>query len=366
MAQNKEKESKAKKNCLEKCHITDCAILADDYFSLVTAKEGNYDRWSTLAPVGFVTYDLQNKINNAEPWGCSTFEKNNFYLPRCVHTKPSEALWVDEEGTVYYFGLGKNKQYEGPISKKVISRSVYGLQNIQGTIYAVGQPRAVARRDGPNQWTLISQEAQEGVEELDGLKIGFDCIDGFDQNDLYAGGGHSDLWHFDGTHWTPLDLPIANMRIRAISCAGDGQVYLVGRFGDIARGRGDRWEMVEHGVTESDFRDAVWYRDRLYAATDHDLYQLQGDELSLVDFGKVAKTPFSFGHLYVNAGLLLSAGAHSAALYDGEQWKPLYGCTDARDKASVNAAASLLLEAEEKLGEAEEAMEEALKIRPEP
>jgi hypothetical protein len=260
----------------------------------------------------------------------------------------------------------QSRDYESPIPNDVISRSVYGLQNIQGTIYAVGQPRAVARRDGPNQWTLISQEAQQGVEEFDGIKIGFDCIDGFDQNDLYAGGGHSDLWHFDGEHWTPVDLPIANMRIRAISCAGDGQVYLVGRFGDIARGRGDQWEMVEHNVTQLDFRDAVWYQDRLYIATDHDLFQLQGETLSLVEFGEATKTPFSFGHLYVNAGLLLSAGAHSAALYDGEKWKPLYGCTDAGERASVNAAASRLIEAEEQLDEVGEIIDELINKPPNP
>lgn len=354
------------KRCLNDFYINDCCVINRDDYVLVAHKEGEYDPWKEYPPTHFVTYRVK-KESSGDPWGCLKVKKNNFDVTKTVHASENIFLCVDRGKVVYYCNLlERNDDYESPIPDSVISRSVYGLQNIQGTIYAVGQPRAVARRDGPSQWTLISQEAQEGVEELDGLKIGFDCIDGFDQNDLYAGGGHSDLWHFDGTHWTPLDLPIANMRIRAISCAGDGQVYLVGRFGDIARGRGDRWEMVEHGVTESDFRDAVWYRDRLYAATDHDLYQLQGDELSLVDFGKVAKTPFSFGHLYVNAGLLLSAGAHSAALYDGEQWKPLYGCTDARDKASVNAAASLLLEAEEKLGEAEEAMEEALKNRPEP
>jgi hypothetical protein len=365
MNQNIGKGSEAEKACLGQSYITDCAILADDYFAFVTAKEGDYDRWSVLAPVGYVTYDLLNANNNAEPWGCTTFDKNNFYLPRCVHSGPSEALWVEEEGIVYYFGLGKNKNYESPIPKEVISRSVYGLQNIQGTIYAVGQPRAVARRDGPNQWTLISQEAQQGVEELDGIKIGFDCIDGFDQNDLYAGGGHSDLWHFDGEHWIPVDLPIANMRIRAISCAGDGQVYIVGRFGDIARGRGDRWEMVEHGVTTNDFTDAVWYQDRLYVAGDY-LYQLQGDELTRVDFGDAKETPFSFGQLYVNAGLLLSAGPHSAALYDGEKWKPLHGCTNAKEEQDLAVANQLMLDAEETLSEIGDVVDELIKNKPKP
>ena len=220
--------------------------------------------------------------------------------------------------------------------------------------------RAVARRDGPNQWTLISQEAQQGVKKLDGLKIGFDCIDGFDQSDLYAGGGHSDMWHFDGSHWTPVDLPIANMRIRAIRCAGDSQVYAVGRFGDILRGRGDRWEMIEHGVAKQDFTDAAWYQDRLYVAGDY-LYQLQRDELTRVNFNDVKQIPFSFGHLYVNAGHLLSAGPFSAALYDGEKWKPLYGCTDATEEQDLRVMNKLLLDAEEILDEMDEVKDNLIK-----
>jgi hypothetical protein len=353
------------KECLQEFSIIDCSIVNNEDLVFVAQKEGSYDPWKELPPTNFVTYRV-SKESSGDPWGCMTFKKNNFFATKVVHLSESSFLCVDREKIVYYFDFLEDDDYETPIPNEVISRSVYGLQNIQGTIYAVGQPRAVARRDGPNQWTLISQEAQQGVEELDGIKIGFDCIDGFDQNDLYAGGGHSDLWHFDGEHWTPVDLPIANMRPRAISCAGDGQVYIVGRFGDIARGRGDRWEMVEHDVTTRDFTDAVWYQDRLYAATEHRLYQLKGDELSLVDFGETKKTPFSFGNLYVNAGLLLSAGAHSAALYDGEQWKPLYGCTDRREKASVNAAASRLLEAEERLGEVGEVIDEMLKNPPKP
>jgi hypothetical protein len=346
--------------CLGNFNLIDCCLLNEKDFIFLAEKSGNCDRWEEWPPFHIVTYRTQKEVKG-DPWGCLKFKKNNFINAKVVPDSAESLLCIDQEKTVYFAHFKDGPNYESPIPDNVISRSAYGLQNIQGTIYAVGQPRAVARRDGPNQWTLISQEAQQGVEELDALKIGFDCIDGFDQNDLYAGGGHSDLWHFDGSHWTPVDLPIANMRIRAISCAGDGQVYLVGRFGDIARGRGDRWEMVEHGVTTNDFTDAVWYQDRLYAATEHRLYQLQGDELRLVDFGDAKKPPFSFGHLYVNAGLLLSAGAHSAALYDGECWKPLYGCTDARERASLNAAASKLIEAEEKLGEAGEAIEELLK-----
>lgn len=333
------------KRCLEGFSIVDCCIVNSGDYVFIAQERGEYDPWKELPPTHFVTYRVKKELGG-DPWGCLKFKKNNFDGIKVAHISEDSFLCVDREKVVYYYDLAQDDDYESPIPNNIITRGVYGLQNIRGTIYAVGQPRAVARRDGPNQWTLISQEAQQDVEALDGLKIGFDCIHGFDHHDLYAGGGHSDLWHFDGSHWTPIDLPIANMRIRAISCAEDGQVYVVGRFGDIARGRGDCWEMMEHGITKEDFTDTVWYQDRLYVAGDY-LYQLQGDVLSPVDFSNVERPPFSFGHLYTNADLLLSAGPHSAALYDGESWKPLYNCPEVKEEQDLAVLNKLLLDAEE-------------------
>jgi hypothetical protein len=88
--------------------------------------------------------------------------------------------------------------------------------------------------------------------------------------------------------------------------------------------------------------------------------------LTRVDFGDAKETPFSFGQLYVNAGLLLSAGPHSAALYDGEQWKPLYGCTNAREEQDLAVANQLMLDAEETLSEIGDVVDELIKNKPKP
>jgi hypothetical protein len=132
------------------------------------------------------------------------------------------------------------------------------------------------------------------------------------------------MWHYDGEHWRFIELPILKMRIRAIVCADDGNVYAVGRNGHIVKGREDKWEIVKQDLTTSDFTDAVWYDDRLYVCAATRLYTLKDNVFKEVtDFGE--RRPYTFGSLYVNDGLLMSAGDSSIAIYDGKRWNAIYG-----------------------------------------
>jgi hypothetical protein len=251
-------------------------------------------------------------------------------------------LLVDNERSVYV--LGKNGAYRG--WEKEIPRTtlatVENLKNIHGTIYAVGMDRGVARRDGKDKWTLISQEIQgKMIEDMKVLSLGFSAIDGFEAHrDIYAGGGHSDMWHYDGEHWRFIDLPILKMRIRAIVCADDGNVYAVGRNGHIVKGKADKWEIVKQDLTTSDFTDAVWYDDRLYVCEATNLYTLKdGIFKEVTDFGE--RLPYTFGSLYVNDGLLMSAGDSSIAIYDGKTWNVLYGSVKREEEAEIQMAQNM-------------------------
>ena len=145
--------------------IVDCCIVKSGDYIFIVQQEGVYDPREELPPTHFVTYRVRKEATG-DPWGCLKFEKNNFDGTKVVHVSDDIFLCVDRDRIVYFYNLAQDDGYETPIPNNVISRSVYGLQNIQGTVYAVGQPRAVARRDGPNQWTLISQEAKQGVDTV--------------------------------------------------------------------------------------------------------------------------------------------------------------------------------------------------------
>ena len=132
------------------------------------------------------------------------------------------------------------------------------------------------------------------------------------------------MWHYDGEVWRGIDIPILRMRITAVVCAGDEQVYAVGRYGTIVQGRGDRWKAIMQDLTQSDFTDAAWYEDRLYLCTTSNLYELKDGELKETNFNSI-EIPFTFGHLYANDGLLMSAGEYSIAIYNGKEWNVLHG-----------------------------------------
>ena len=284
-------------------------------------------------------------------------------------------LVIGERGEVWYHGLGENKLFEDPIPEDII-RGVYAIKNIHGTIYITGTHRAVVRRDGINKWTLISKEIKDlsqktyDLAEKKGGSFhpGFRCIDGFEAHkELYAAGGKGDVWYFNGKEWTGVDIPLAQMHISSICCAADGYVYIAGRFGALLRGRGDSWEIINHQQTEADFRDIVDYNGTVYVCTEGELYTVekntnekdnkQADKqhtLKTVDFGAIGK-PFSFSALYANHGLLMASGSFSACIFNGKDWKLLYGSA----KADEIIEFSLQTQATEKLEEAMEKLENA-------
>ena len=225
----------------------DCCILSKDVFITMSTKETEKDIWTEWPPVHIISYyDDNAREGSNDPWGYLSFEKNNLKYPKITHLNNSTYLVVDNGGRVYYASFGEgNKYIEQDISNS-LTGSIENIHNIHGTIYAIGINRAVIRREGRDKWTLISSEIKELAEEnLDVFQAGFNSIDGFNAtSDLYAGGGHSDMWHYDGSIWRAIDLPVLRMRITSVVCADDKQVYAVGRFGTIVQGRGDHWKTL--------------------------------------------------------------------------------------------------------------------------
>ena len=362
---------KATKKFMDESIIVDCCISTPATYSMVAEKDmgDDYDPWTELPPSHLI-------VNNAELaiWGSVNFGTDVFKWPRAVHmAQEGSILLVGERGQVYYFGpRGKNRQFEEPISRDLIM-GIYAIKNIHDTIYIVGTYRTVLRRDGANQWTSITQilEAEtlkiaKKIDEKGGnFRPGFRCIDGFAANrDLYAAGGKSDVWHYDGRDWHPVDIPLADMQIKCICCAADSYVYIAGRFGTLLKGQGDRW----HNLTQSeldwtDFRDMVDYQGTIYLCTEQELYTIQDDDtLQPVDFGSMGK-PFSFSALYVNHGQLMVSGSFNACIYDGKQWRSLYGNTKAdeiQDFAVLNHLTDKLEDTLDSLGEVADKLKKPL------
>ncbi|NHZ42693.1 hypothetical protein [Massilia aquatica] len=72
---------------------------------------------------------------------------------------------------------------------------------------------------------------------------GFQDIDGFSPEDIYAVGGKGDVWHVDGQQWTQLPFP-SEMNLSSVCCAPDGVVYIGAGSGTVFKGRAARRGMT--------------------------------------------------------------------------------------------------------------------------
>ena len=189
---------------------------------------------------------------------------------------------------------------------------------IAGRVYLAGMDRQVYRRvvDG---WEPLDNNLPGDDEEV----VGFEAIDGYADNEVYAAGHEGEIWRFDGTRWHQIVSP-TNLILLGLHCGSDGYVYVCGQVGTILRGRGDVWEEVVHAGLNEDLWDIVLFKGALYVATRDVLYVLQDGELVPVDFGE-AEIPFSFYRFTSSADELITIGAKDVMRFDGTVWSRIDG-----------------------------------------
>lgn len=227
-----------------------------------------------------------------------------------------QMLAISPYGDVRLLGSGQESQEKistsdgNPIDRGHLRQ----VRTVGQRTFAVGMNRQVYRRDGVDQWTCLDQTIRPAIGETKG----FESIDGFDENDLYAVGWDGEIWHYNGQQWNQKESP-TNLVLTRVLCAGNGQAYASGRRGLLIVGREDRWQTIEQEDVTSDIWDLAWYGDTLYLSTLRGLYTLQGDNLVAVDFGE--DTPASYYHLSVADGVLWSFGAKDIMAFDGHTWQ---------------------------------------------
>ncbi|MDQ1918733.1 hypothetical protein [Massilia pseudoviolaceinigra] len=193
------------------------------------------------------------------------------------------------------------------------------LKCLNGFTYSVGVARSVYKRIEVSKWIKI----QEGFPNVEGTtKHGFIDIDAFSDTDMYAVGGHGDVWHFDGLKWSQLDFP-SNVQLGTVTCAGDGNIYISGEGGSLWVSQKSTWKSIYLGGSSILWNDALWFRDKLWLASDYQLRCWNGKELeSVVHDGK--SVPI-YGHMDAYDGLLVVASPDYAMSFDGETWRNLVG-----------------------------------------
>jgi len=213
---------------------------------------------------------------------------------------------------------GDNEPLVGDASgKKVYGRTrLTEVASIAGQAYAVGTRRAAYRRQAPGVWDCID----DGCYVADDFDAGFNAIDGYGLDEVYAVGERGEIWQHDGASWTAIASP-TDQALNTVTCAPDGTVYAAGAKGVIVAGRGSRWTVIDDVPKGLEFWGSAWYDDALHLTANlrsaHRLDPVQG--LQTVDFGECA-TPMTAYHLKAREGALWLFGPKDIRRYADGAW----------------------------------------------
>ncbi|GGC13591.1 hypothetical protein GCM10011572_38740 [Pseudoduganella buxea] len=191
------------------------------------------------------------------------------------------------------------------------------LKCINGFTYSVGVGRAVYKRVAIGKWITFTN----GIPKVEAdTNQGFSDIDAFSDEDMYAVGGHGDVWHYDGEKWTQLGFP-NNVRLETVTCAGDGNVYISGEGGSLWVGNKSTWKRIHKGSSSILWNDVLWFQDKLWLASDYQFRQWNGKEL--VPVKHEGETVYITGHMDAHDGILVVASLDTVMQFDGDTWRVL-------------------------------------------
>jgi len=322
-----------KKDWLDFFHgwrITDCAVRSSDIIYLIARKiipeEEVSGTWDEEIPSQFIGLYLDEDPEDL----LDVEECVGFNRPRCgiSHQPLAQGLFVDnqgDDGTVWAIGSqrsGMEKIAPGNFPMTV------RLKCINGYAYSVGRARCIYKRTNIGHWVKLDNgfpATETGLSDSEHIDIGFAQgfydMDGFSETDMYAVGGHGDIWHYDGTIWTQEGFP-SNMQLNTVTCAGDGYVYVSGQGGILWRGRNSTWEKLYGGGYTIPWNDVLWFEDKLWLASDYMLRIWDGKELVPVTDAKGQELPFS-GHMDAYDDLLVIADTDTVMAYQHGKWRTL-------------------------------------------
>ena len=233
------------------------------------------------------------------------------------------------ELTVYFVGPQGQVQVAVPsgFSQEVVDDSDEGpahrgdlrdMRLIGEHVYVTGMGRQVYRRTDRAGWHRCDQGVL--IPKREARVAGFNSIDGFAEDQIYAAGWGGEIWHYDQRSWRQLPS-LTNLKLQRVLCVPPRTVYACGQVGLLLRGFQDRWEVIEQEMTQEQFWGMEWFAGELWLATTDSVFMLkEPDKLVEVDFGLEGEA-VTCGCLHANDGVMWSIGRkHLFSTADGANW----------------------------------------------
>ncbi|QEY16756.1 hypothetical protein D0C16_12715 [Cellvibrio sp. KY-GH-1] len=307
--------------------ITDCAILEKDKIAFVVRQDianGEIEKlWDSEIPSRLLTIFIDDN-----PVKSGDIEYGGMSFPRAgVSRKPIGQRLMSSRsrtGAIGAIGSG-SKGFEEitPIGKTEPSKGIatQKLKCIDGWAYAVGSFRDIYKRVEIGKWEpVMNGFPQLTSEQIRNGFFGFEDLDGPNESNMYAVGGHGDVWRYDGTRWHQCDFP-SNEQLNTVTVAPTGEVYISGEGGNLWVGEKNSWKKIAKGFSSVLFNDSVWFNNQLWLCSGYQLKVWDGKELKTPQHNGELIT--YNGHMDAYDGLLVVASNYEVHAFDGNEWQCL-------------------------------------------
>ncbi|MCU7850389.1 MAG: hypothetical protein KZQ89_20895 [Candidatus Thiodiazotropha sp. (ex Lucinoma kastoroae)] len=317
--------------------IIDIAIREKTILQMCSRKAMSYDEASHLADHEIPTRIISLFLEMPEGNNCGFQELSGMSLPvlgvsRPPFSRPGGMVSSkNRDGDTWPVGNGNGPmEYIAPGKWPHPNR----LKCINGFTYSVGPGRNIYKRTAVGQWELFRNGLPDSKEDIwQGYNkmptsrqlelsatLGFNDMDAFSESDMYAVGGHGDVWHYDGKQWRQMGFP-SNVKLATVTCAGDGKVYISGEGGSLWVGGQSTWKNIYKGTSTVLWNDVLWFEDKLWLASDYQFRIWNGKALETVTHNG-AQVSIS-GNMDVFDGVLAIASLNTVMTFDGQEWRTI-------------------------------------------
>ena len=316
--------------------LKDCAIQNSDRQMYLLVEDNDEKIKDGYLPEYLFLYTYAHKDEPSERYFFST--RTHLGQPKIDYSLLDEdIIGLDSSGQFYSEGMdGDRNEKDLPIELDGCDyAAVYNnVKTIGNSMYAIGDPRKLFKRLGVDDWIELSKDIPlpkvYANGEWEDEFFGWNDADGFTEQDMYLVGGDGEVWHYDGSNFSQCDFP-SNELLANVCCAGDGNVYVGGNLGRLWKGKGDKWELVSKREFSIDWKDIVWFDNRLFLGSDYGLWEFKDGEVITAEVPAQVRSCSGALSICPESKLLLTAGKNGASMYDGKEWKVLFNQFDLED-----------------------------------
>lgn len=282
--------------------ITDCAVRSRDVISLCLRRKVAPEELGWTADS-----DIPSRLMNLfihrdrNVFGDRTY--TGLKLPRVgvCQAPVAQAMMVARNADGQVVLLGGGRDFADELIDPGKHPMTHRVKTLFGYAYSVGQGRSIYKRTEIGTWLPLNG----GFPAIEAATAhGFEDMGAFSEHEMYAAGGHGDVWHFNGERWSQMGFP-SDVQLGTVTCAGDGQVYISGEGGGLWMGQKSSWKRIYGGGASVLWNDVLWFDGKLWLSSDFQLRQWDGESLEPVTHG--GKQIWLSGHMDARDGLLAVA-----------------------------------------------------------